>query len=162
MKETEDASVDTAPPPRRRRRLVLAAVAVTVLLIGGGTGAYLMWGQEKSAGKSAEAEAVPDGLVSFDTFLVNLADTESRAYLRTTLKLLVTNEQQAKHLAEDQAARSQVRSAILEVLATQSGARLVTPEGKAELKRLIMQRVAAFKFPVEVHDVLFSDFVVQY
>jgi flagellar basal body-associated protein FliL len=57
------------------------------------------------------------------------------------------------------------RSAILELLSAETSDKLTTPEGKAELKKRIMERVQdvlAERSETEVEDVLFSDFVIQF
>jgi flagellar FliL protein len=158
--------------------LIIVALAV-VVLGGGGAAAYWMWaGSRAPADGEATAEGATDpdgkakaekkksakdqGLVEFPGFLVNLADAGGQAYLRVTLSLLVEDAEQATVLAEMPALKSVLRSSILEVLATQTGAVLVTPEGKDALKRAIIEKINALEQDVKVDDVLFSDFVVQY
>ena len=53
------------------------------------------------------------------------------------------------------------RSAILELLTTQTASTVVTLEGKAALRTAIAERVG-HSGELEVIDVLFSDFVVQF
>jgi flagellar basal body-associated protein FliL len=53
------------------------------------------------------------------------------------------------------------RSAILELLSTQVATRLVTPEGKSEVKKAIAEQASRL-LGVKVTDVLFSEFVVQF
>jgi flagellar basal body-associated protein FliL len=74
----------------------------------------------------------------------------------------VANEKQAKLFTEKPALKSLLRSSILEVLALQTGGVLVTPQGKEALKHAIVEKIDALGLKVEVEDVLFSDFVVQY
>ena len=56
----------------------------------------------------------------------------------------------------------QTRSAMLEVLTTQTSDVLVTPEGKAKLRAALIEKLGHATEEFEVVDVLFSDFVVQY
>ena len=56
----------------------------------------------------------------------------------------------------------QARSIILELLTTQRADDSVTPEGKAALRKAIVAQVTEALHDVEVVDVLFSDFVVQF
>jgi flagellar protein FliL len=154
-------------------KILIIAVLAVIVLGGGGGAAYWMWAGNRAAA-SAEATAEHDGeatkpvtkenlgLVELPGFLVNLADPGGQAYLRVTLNLLVADEEQARLFAEKPAMKSLLRSSILEVLALQTGGVLVTPEGKGALKRAIIERVKALGLKVEVEDVLFSDFVVQY
>jgi flagellar basal body-associated protein FliL len=50
---------------------------------------------------------------------------------------------------------------VLEHLTTLESATLVTPEGKTELKKQIAERTSAV-LHLEIRDVLFTDFVVQF
>lgn len=152
-----------ATPPKKGFGWKLILIVVITLAVGGGGAAFWMWRAGGETGAHAqEALAEPTGLVSFDPFLVNLADTGGRAYLRVTLKILLPTAEQAKEVQEQPVVKSRIRSAILETLAMQSAVRLVTPEGKAELKGSITKQISALKLPIDVRDVLFDDFVVQY
>jgi flagellar FliL protein len=150
-----------AGAPKKKSKLVPILVIVVVLLAGGGAAAYWTLRPAPPAATPA-AEVHPAGVVSFEPFLVNLAGGSGQTYLRVTLKLLVESEEDAKLLQENEVAKSKMRSAILEVLATQSADALVTAEGKAQLKKLVVEQVSALKQKTEVRDVLFSDFVVQF
>jgi flagellar basal body-associated protein FliL len=55
-----------------------------------------------------------------------------------------------------------VRSAILELLAQKESAELVTPDGKAGLKKEIGEAVEHSAHELKVEDVLFSEFIVQF
>jgi flagellar FliL protein len=162
-----------APKKKSKLRLILVIVIGILVVAGGGAAAY--WklrpappapGAAGAAGEghgAAEpAETHPAGVVSFEPFLVNLAGGGGQTYLRVTLKLLVGSEEDAKLLQESEVAKAKMRSAILEVLATQSADSLVTAEGKAALKQALVHQVSALKQKTEVRDVLFSDFVVQF
>ncbi|MGE3276352.1 MAG: flagellar basal body-associated protein FliL [Vicinamibacterales bacterium] len=169
------------------KKLVLAIVVL--LLVGGaGAGGY-WWSQRAAAagpGEHADA-AAPDegdhdgasdddgaaedaeeggshgaeggGLVSFEPFLVNLADPGR--YLRTTVKLVVKSEARATEIGESEVAMMRLRSALLELLAEQHADTLVTAEGKSALKEAIKERAGDIA-DVRIVDVLFSDFVVQF
>lgn len=162
----------SAPKKKGKLGLMLGIVIGVLLLAGGGAAAYWKLRPAPPApaaagaageGHAAEpAETHPAGVVSFEPFLVNLAGGGGQTYLRVTLKLLVGSEEDAKLLQESEVAKARMRSAILEVLATQSADSLITAEGKAELKKALVHQVSALKQKTEVRDVLFSDFVVQF
>jgi flagellar FliL protein len=144
----------------------MLVTGVLVLLVGGGAGAYWKFASSQSAAApEAEAAHEPDvkpGIVPLDAFVVNLADLGGASFLRVTLALVVADEAHAAELEEDAVVKMQMRSAILEHLAVQLGTRLVTPEGKAELKTALVERLAATAPGAKVTDVLFSEFVVQF
>jgi flagellar basal body-associated protein FliL len=58
--------------------------------------------------------------------------------------------------------KAKIRSAILERLAQETSDQLVTPEGKAALKKVIAEEAAHAAHELKVTDVLFSEFVVQF
>jgi flagellar FliL protein len=101
-----------------------------------------------------------------DPFVVNLADEGGGRFLRVTLSLVVEGEKEAKgegkEGGEDAVATARLRSAILERLAQQKAEHLVTPEGKAELKKVIAEQAEHATHDLKVSDVLFSEFVVQF
>ena len=110
---------------------------------------------------AAHKEVEATGVVPMEAFLVNLADSGASRFLRVTLRLVVETPEEAKEIEESPVDQARARSAILELLATQQSTTLVTPEGKAELKKSIAE-VTSKVLKREVHDVLFTDFVVQF
>jgi flagellar FliL protein len=118
-----------------------------------------------AAGAEAAAEPPepePTGVVTLAPFVVNLADPGGGRFLRVSLALVVGTEEEAKELGEDAVVNSRIRSSLIELLAQQTSDALVTPEGKAALKNAIKEHVAHVVHEVEVADVLFTEFVVQF
>jgi flagellar FliL protein len=146
-----------------------------LLLLAGAAGGAWWWFSRNAAAHAATADAGQldaaaaaeedlsnSGVLALEPFLVNLADADSPRFLRATLGLVIADKQHAAHLAEDVVARARIRSAVLELLATQTSAQLVTPEGKTALKKAILASAAAIVTEAKVVDVLFSEFVVQF
>jgi flagellar protein FliL len=164
------------------KKLLVIGCAV-LLLAGGGAGAWWWWASRAAAaggdqdgehrepsGKGRKASAHETAAVALDPFLVNLADRDASRFLRVTLQLVVDNPELARAFAgkghgtpgPHDLAKVRLRSAVLELLTTQRADRLVTPEGKEELKRAIADRTSEVLAQAEVVDVLFTDFVVQF
>jgi flagellar protein FliL len=168
-----------APAKKKGKMGLIIGIVVGLLVLGGG-GAAAYWKFVLSAHAADDAETTPakgdakkksskkgempedPGMLAFEPFLVNLADEGGQTYLRATLNLLVDSEEAAKALEAKPVVLTRLRSAILEVLSTHTAEHLSTPEGKAELKKAIIEKIETLELEVEVHDVLFSDFVVQY
>jgi flagellar FliL protein len=150
---------DTNEPAKQGGKMTLIIAAVAVLAAGGAGGYWYM--HRGAAPKHAEEPATEHGIVTFEPFVVNLADPNSARYLRTTVQLVVSSKTQAEHVSESPVVLMQARSAILELLTQQTSDRLVTIDGKAALKKAIAERVGAVLGETKVVDVLFSDFVVQ-
>ena len=151
------------------KKLIVIGVVLLVLLGAGGGGAW--WWMHRAeaaepAGQEKKAEAAIDpsdtGVLGLDPFLVNLADKDSPRFLRATLRLVVGPKKQAAELNEDDVAKARIRSSVLELLTEQTSDKVVTPEGKAALKKTIVERSSKILTEGKVTDVLFSEFVVQF
>jgi flagellar FliL protein len=157
-----------APAKKSRRGLLIILVVVVLLLAGGGGGAYWFLFRGTAEAEAAEAEAEPEpeveptGVIALEPFVVNLADPSGTRFLRVTLSLVVADEEVAKEFEHEQVVHMRVRSAILELLAQKQAAELTTPEGKSALKTEIDEAVEHAAHELEVQDVLFSEFIVQF
>jgi flagellar FliL protein len=167
--KTDAAKTQSAP--KRPRRTLVAIVGGVLLLAGLGAGGFFFWSSRASAaqpdhaqsdGDDAATPAKAPGLVALEPFVVNLADRETPRFLRVTLRLLVDGKEHAEEVVGDQVAIARVRSTILDVLSTQVSDRLVTPEGRGELRKRIAERASEVLHDTKVIDVLFTDFVVQF
>jgi len=163
----EEAAAPAAPA-RSKSRLVLIAGAV-VVLAGAGGGGYWWWSHRAQADPKAAAKKVEEhhdpadaGVVSFEPFVANLADEGGSRFLRASLKLVVAGADAAKEIEESDVEVAQLQSAILEVLAVQTAEHLVTPEGKAALKKQVIEKADHILHNTKVTDVLFTEFVVQF
>ena len=150
----------SAAPPRRSRKKLIIVVAV-VLVVAGGGGAY--WGFVAAPGVWADAPrpAKPPAILPIEPFVVNLADTGGRRFIRLTLGLVIEGEEHVKEFSEDTIARTRVRSALIELLSQQTAESLVTPDGKDALKKSVAAVVATHTEHLKISDVLFTEFIVQ-
>ena len=154
-----------APAKKSKKGFFMMVLLVLVALGGGGAGAYFYFlkGGAAVQAKAPEPEPPPaTGIVALEPFVVNLADTGATRFLRVNLSLIVQDEEHAKELEENALEKARVRSAILELLAEQLADKLVTPEGKDELKKAIAERIAHAVHELKVVDVLVSEFVIQF
>jgi flagellar protein FliL len=146
---------------RSQSKWLLMGMPVLVLLAAGGAGWWWSVAPRLAAAEAAPARRTDTGLVSFDPFVVNLADPGGRRFLRVSLKLVAAGKAAMQELKDDEMQRSRVRSEILELLATYSSEKLVTPDGKTQLKQAVAERATRIVPHMEVVDVLFAEFVVQ-
>lgn len=140
-------------------------IGVAVLALAGGGYYYKSQAAHAEEEPKHEEKAVAPkdrGLVSFDPFVANLADEGGRRFVRVTVQLVVADAMQAAEMTETPVLMMQGRAIILELLGMQKADTLVTPEGKVALRQAIAERVAEALHELEVVDVLFSDFVVQF
>ena len=158
-----------AATPAKKKPLVLIMAVIVVLLGAGGGGAwFFMKGNAEAKGADAEEKEKKDevklserGLVKLDPFIVNLADEGGKRFLRASIQLVVENEAEAAEFEEKPVLTMGARSAIVETLTGQYSEDLGTPEGKDELREMLKEHVSE-ALKIEIVDVLFSDFVIQY
>jgi flagellar FliL protein len=168
-KDPKDAKEGEAPARKAGGgKLFIILGVVIVLLGGGGAGAFFMLrtAADDAATEGADAhkeeEKEAHGIVNFEPFVVNLADAGGRRFLRINVRLVVPEEEEAKHIEENKVIQTRLRAAILELLAEQTSEHISTTEGKTALKKEISERAHHILKETEVADVLFSDFVIQY
>jgi flagellar FliL protein len=164
-----------ASPAKKKSKLKLLLMVVLILVLLGGGGAGAFWwmsrngaepakGGEHAAAQTHEEEGHASA-ISLPTFTVNLADKDASRYLRTTLSLVINDADVAEELTGEHGGPNvklmKARSAILELLSTQTAEQLSTPEGKEALKKGIAAK-ATKAFGTKVTDVLFAEFVVQF
>ena len=176
---TEAQAAPTAAPaaPKKSRRGLLIVIALLVVVLAGGGGAayWFLLRPAPAEAAEAEAEAEPEaepatGVVPLEPFVVNLADPGVSRFLRVTLALVVADETVAKELHEEEMQLLRVRSAVIDLLSQKQASELVTPEGKAALKAAIAEGATAAlaagshdaEHALEVADVLFAEFIVQF
>lgn len=153
-----------AAPAKRKKTLFVGLGAVVLMVAAGG---WWFMGRASAApkdGVSAEkAESGERALLAMEPFVVNLADEGGSHFLRTNIQLIIdATEEEAKVLEEKKVEIMPMRSAILELLAQQKAATLVTPDGKEALKVAIKKRAAEVFKKHAVVEVLFAEFVVQF
>ena len=167
----EAAAPEGAAPAKSGSKSKLVLIAgVVVLLAGAGGGGYWWWSHRAPADPKAEAKAKEEekhdpadaGVVSFEPFVANLADEGGSRFLRASLKLVVAGAEAAKEVEESPVEVAQLQSAILETLTVQTAEHLVTPEGKAALKKQVIAKANHILHGTKVTDVLFTEFVVQF
>jgi flagellar FliL protein len=162
-----DETPEPEAPGRKKKKWLVLVLAGVVLLGGAGALAWQLSGKPGTEPPGAEPPAAkageghPMGLVAPEPFLANLADRGTTRFARITIRLVVGSEEEAKGLSEDIVKQARLRSAVLELLTEQVADRLVTPEGKAELKKAVSER-SAKALGCRVHDVLFTDFIIQF
>src|SRR5690242_1653430 len=118
MSNQDDTVSSAAPAGKGSNPWKLISIVLLVLvLVAGAGGAGFWWsrrGVKAEARTSTEAAApaptVGKGIVSFDPFLVNLADPGGNRFLRTTVKLVVPEGGQADTISKDDVTMMRLRS----------------------------------------------------
>ena len=117
--------------------------------------------KKKKKKKEDEKKLSERGLVKMEPFIVNLADDGGKRFLRASIQLVVEDAKEAKEFEEKPVLAMGARSAIVDMLTTQTSETIGSSEGKEELRALLKEKVSE-ALGIEIVDVLLSDFVVQY
>jgi flagellar FliL protein len=163
MNEAEKLPELPAAPKKKKGGIAKTLIlSVVVLGIAGGAAGWWFLRGTKAQAEEAPPPLESRGVVTFEPFLVNLADAGGNRFLKVSMQLVVGTPEEAKHVQESPVVVMHLRSEILELLTMQQAAVLVTAEGKKTLKDAIKTRVSPDLPHLKVLDVLFSEFVVQF
>jgi flagellar protein FliL len=140
--------------------LTIALLAV----IGGGGSAWFVMQRAKTADTSrADSGLPPKYIVHLEGFTVNLADTEETHFLRVTMDLGIDHLPEGTDREKPSAGMpvARIRDAVLSVLTVCKAAPLLTPEGKQQLKKNLLETLHHDVPELDVRDVYFTEFLVQ-
>ena len=152
-----------APKTKGKMGLILIIVGLLVVLGGGGGAGWFFFlrskGPVEAKTEKEETHKPPEHILKAGTLVVNIAGTEGRRYLRTTLEV-GTEPKQAKHVEE---LRPLLLDAANAMLGTKDLGELLEPEQREHLKQELREKLneaIGGKKPLITH-VLLSEFVIQ-
>ena len=149
----EDGALPEEPSPPGRRRLFL--IVPVLVLVGVG---IWFWASRSGDAPAPEEEPRVKSTLHLETFVLNLADTDQRSYLRVGIDLGLNQE--TKH-GEDLTTVAQVRDSIVGVLAEAKANDLLTAEGKTKLKANLLRTLQERVPQLGVEEVYFTEFLIQ-
>jgi flagellar FliL protein len=160
----QQSAANPASSGKTKRILLIVLIAVGIALAAAaGTYFFLKDGFPHASSSAAPATLPPPVFFALEPMTVNLqSDDGTMHYLRVGLSLKLDNdkiqEQLTQHMPE-------IRSRILLALSNKHPEELATLDGKhalaQELKALVEQPTEPGSQSGHVHDVLFTEFVVQ-
>ena len=151
--------------------MIIGIIVGLLVLGGGGYYAYINFFQEKPAeekpaegeeGKKEEAPAEEDldlgVMFPMDPFIVNLAGSEGKRFLKVTIFLeLSTPEVNVEIKGQIQ----KVTDSILVLLSSKTFEDVYSVQGKFKLKGEITTRVNRFLVVGHIKDAYFTEFIIQ-
>lgn len=150
-KQKKDAKA--APAGRARK---LAIVLPIVILTALSVWFWINRGSDASAQSNAEPRV--RSTLHLETFVLNLADTDQRSYLRVGIDLGLNQEPKR---GEEAAPVAQARDTILGVLAQAKVDDLMTAAGKDKLKENLLHALKERVPQLGVEEVYFTEFLIQ-
>jgi flagellar FliL protein len=141
-------------------------IGITLLAVTSGGGAawfVLQRGQSTEASRTTGTNSAPKYLVHLEGFTVNLADAEETHFLRVTMDLGIDRfpEGVDKGSAATLLPVARIRDAILSVLTAGKADALLSPEGKVQLKKNLVESLNHNVPELGIRDVYFTEFLVQ-
>jgi len=151
--------------PNAREAVRRKWLATGLLLAGLGL-AGLTVGLGRSRVTSTKAAAAPSsGQVQFvlhlDTFVLNLADPEQKAYLRVGIDLGLKDKPGKPDEGDAGPPVALIRDTILGVLSLCQPDQVLTPEGKTKLKQDLLGALQQRAPGLGVQAVYFTEFLIQ-
>ncbi|MBW1666458.1 MAG: flagellar basal body-associated FliL family protein [Deltaproteobacteria bacterium] len=168
MPEKEDVKEKTQTKKSFPKLVIIAALVI--ILGAGGLFARGLLFKDKTKDSNQQAETPkgasqsvkeePDIVLPLDPFIVNLMDKAQlgKRYLKIGISLQVPGEEQSKTV---EVHKAELRDAILLLLSSRSFGEIRTVEGKIALKQALMSAIAQVVGPETVHNIYFTEFVVQ-
>ena len=171
MAEEEDLDELEGADAKKPIGMIIGIIVGLLVLGGGGYYAYINFFQEKPAeekpaegeeGKKEEAPAEEDldlgVMFPMDPFIVNLAGSEGKRFLKVTIFLEMSTPEVN---VEIKGKIQKVTDSILVLLSSKAFEDVYSVQGKFKLKDEITTRVNRFLVVGHIKDAYFTEFVIQ-
>ena len=167
----EEDKVEGEQEPKKKgsKKVIIILISVLVIFLGLAGGGYFVWSkyispaigldeETSKAVKKAEPKDEIGTMFPLEPFIVNLADSSGKRFLKTTMELELSDEA----LAEEIKARlPQIKDSILLLLSSKNFNDIYTVHGKIKLREEIIIRVNTFIKHGIIRNVYFTEFVIQ-
>lgn len=143
--------------PRGRGRIVFPLLAVVLATLG-----TWFWGERTNEPVPSGAGPAVKGTLHLETFVLNLADPDQRAYLRVGIDLGLGREiGKGNGNSKDAPPVAEVRDTILGVLGRCRVEELLKEAGKTKLKADVLHALQERLPGLDVEEVYFTEFLIQ-
>jgi flagellar protein FliL len=163
----EELGAAEAPGAKKKPLGMIIGIIVGLLALGGGGYyAYMTYFQEKPVeelpveGAVEKVEEVVNlgAMFPLDPFIVNLAGSEGKRFLKVTISLELSAPEVHAELKEN---IQKVTDSILVLLSSKSFEDVYSVRGKFKLKDEVTTRVNRFLVVGHVKDAYFTEFIIQ-
>ena len=155
---------------KKKIGMIIGVIVGLLVLGGGGYYAYIYFFKEKPAEeKPAEGEETKEAaslekdvnlgmMFPLDPFVVNLAGSEGKRFLKVTISLELSTPEVHLELKEN---IQKITDSILVLLSSKAFEDVYSVQGKFKLKDEVTTRVNRFLVVVHVKDAYFTEFIIQ-
>ena len=174
MAEEDDIldELEAAEAPAAKKKpmgMIIGIIVGLLALGGGGYYAYITYFQEKPVeeapveGEEGAVKEVKEDvnlgvMFPLDPFIVNLAGSEGKRFLKVTISLELSTPEVHAELKEN---IQKVTDSILVLLSSKSFEDVYSVRGKFKLKDEVVTRVNRFLVVGHVKDAYFTEFIIQ-
>jgi flagellar FliL protein len=156
---------ESAPKKKSPVKMIIILLVVLGLLGGGGYFAYMKYmqpGQSTEAvgeGESVEEASPSLGIMfSLDPFIVNLAGSQGKRFLKVTVALELSAPEVHAEVKEN---IQKIMDSILVLLSSKNFEDVYSVQGKFKLKDEITARVNRFLILGHIKEAYFTEFIIQ-
>ncbi len=156
-----DADAPSSKTGAGSLKLILVCV-IAAAIAGGG----MLWFSSRHAAvrtASAQPQTTPHEVktvLHLENFLVNLTDQDANSFFRVGIDLGLSKDLAGKD-AEQNKYMPMIRDTILGVLGSYNSSALLSPDGKEQLKKQLLQALQK-RFPeLGIEDIYFTDYLIQ-
>ena len=161
-------TVTTVPPPpvivQRKSSFTTIALIATIAVVGGGGGVwYIQSSSHADAASTTASQKTSETVVHLEGFTVNLADPEDNHFLRVTMDLAIDHLPLPLERDKPNSGlpMARMRDSVLSVLTVGKADVLLTPEGKQQLKKNLLDALNRDNPELGVREIYFTEFLVQ-
>jgi flagellar protein FliL len=154
----------TAVPHRTKSPFSIVAL---ILVIGGaGVVGGIWYGRGRGQADETSPKVAskgPSNFVHLDGFTVNLADREENHFLRITMELAIDRMPPPVDRDKPNSGlpMGRIRDSIMSVLTRGKADVLLTPEGKQQLKKDLLDALNRENPELDIREIYFTEFLVQ-
>jgi flagellar FliL protein len=145
-------------PEKTQKKSSPIVIGLVILLAVAGATA---WTLNRHPSDEANPEVKTKAVVHLESFVVNLSDPNEKAFLRIGLDLGVEKQPTKKEGEAIAELTPSVRDTVLGVLTACRADDLLTVEGKQQLKTRLLAGLKERVPELRVHDIYFTEFLVQ-
>ncbi len=165
----EELEAEETSGGKKGKGMIIGIIVGLLVLGGGGYYAYITFFQEKPVeeapveGEEVKKEKVEEDvnlgvMFPLDPFIVNLAGSEGKRFLKVTISLELSTPEVHAELKEN---IQKVTDSILVLLSSKSFEDVYSVQGKFKLKDEVTTRVNRFLVVGHVKDAYFTEFIIQ-
>ena len=159
LRMPEDAFKTQGPVQPKKHGSSLIVLLLVAALAGGGVTWAMLRQRAPIASEGPQVRKVRE-VLHLEEFVVNLADHDSRAFLKIGIDLGQLKPQTKNR--EGNSFVPAIRDSVLTVIAKCKSDELLTPEGKNKLKQDLLAALQQRVPEAYVTEIYFTDFLVQH